>query len=142
MSRLLVAQCLARFQHVLDAFERLWFTAQRDKRLALQIKKVLLVDPLARRELPAAKNVSDFARDVQIVLAHIATLLHDVEARAQRGERVASCGIAPLTAHWRGVAGGGEFEYQPLRLRYLMIAIHHDLVGTGKKPERTRFGGA
>ena len=75
---------------MLDSFERLRLAAQRDKRLALEIKKVLLVDPLARREIAAAKNVSDFARDVQIVLAQIATLLHDVEARAQRGERVAS----------------------------------------------------
>src|SRR5260221_14538213 len=74
----LVPQWLACFQHVLDAFERLWFTAQRDKRLALEIEKVLLADPLARREIAAAKNVSNFAADVQIVLAHIATLLHNI----------------------------------------------------------------
>src|SRR5260370_36139772 len=97
--------------------------------MGLEIKNVLLLNPRAGRETAAAKNVSHFVADVQIVLAHIATLLHDVEARAQRRERVASSGIASLTADWRGVAGGGKFKYQPLGLRDLMIPIHHNLIG-------------
>src|SRR5260370_41123654 len=101
--------------------------------MGLEIKNVLLLNPRAGRETAAAKNVSHVVADVQIVLAHIATLLHDVEARAQRRERVASSGIASLTADWRGVAGGGEFKNQPLGLRDLMVAIHHKLIAKVKK---------
>ena len=94
----------------------------------------------ARRKFAAAKDVCDFAADVQIVFTHVAALLHDVKPRLERCECVASRRVAGLCAHWRSVPNLGEFQHEQPGIGELVIAAHYNLIGVGEKTKGTCFG--
>src|SRR5438876_5936895 len=84
----LVAERLAGFQGVSDAFLSLLFSAERDEGFALEIQDILFVDQLRRRQGTARQNVRELAADMRVVLGGIAPPEHHVDGELRAGKKL------------------------------------------------------
>src|SRR5271157_4470594 len=82
----LVAQRLAGFERVGDAFLSLLLAAKRDEGFALQIQNVLFADQLRRRQRTACKNVGELPRHMRVVIGSVAAAHHQVDGHLCGGE--------------------------------------------------------
>src|SRR5688572_32140299 len=117
----LVPERLVVLQHVLDASERLFFAAEREKRLELQIEVGLLRQQRAGGHVAATENVSDLLREQAVVGGGPLTLDHAPDAGAD-GRRRVDAGGAEQPRHGRPVAGASQAEGALLGVVELMAA--------------------
>src|SRR5262245_6772371 len=81
-----IAQRFPGLERVRDPLERLRLPHQAQEHLALELEQVLLADRVLLVDVPAAQNVSELARHVDIVFARVAGLAVEVQQDAELGE--------------------------------------------------------
>src|SRR6266513_5456964 len=83
----LVAERLAGFQGVSDAFLGFLFSTERHEGFALEIQDILFADQLRRRQGTARQNVRELAADMRVVLGGIAAAEHHVDRELRTGKK-------------------------------------------------------
>src|ERR1700722_9283533 len=119
----LIAERLARFQGVRDAFLGFSFAAEADERFALQIEEVLLGDSLRRRDRAAGQNIGKLPRDQAVEFGGELATHHAVNREPRK--RVKFLAEYANFRRRRGmIAGANHGQRRLFRIGDLAVAIH------------------